>query len=322
MRMNCLNRKILSVIGIALLALTMAEPSSSILPPDSTSTQEVQPALPPFTPQLLFQATPGSPRVNQPLRVDITLQWSEGGPFAARVAGWGQIEGLEPTEQGERQVRLIAKDGSVQNERTLSLIYRPLRPGEIDLAPLKLLIIRGEQIDTLKVPAETITVKPEPLLSRRGWLILGLILAATATAVAFFIRWRNKKQLAALEVDPAQIEAERWRKLKSELKGSDQRRSWHGDLHDLLRDYLIRTGGNSALRTEELIAERIEREEKNGHSAQGKVELQNPTAVAWGLLKQEIVHYLYGGGIRPVHRNRETLRALQLCMELKEEELT
>jgi len=250
------------------------------------------------------------------------MQWSEGVPFAARVAGWGQIEGLEPTEQRERQVRLITEGGKVQNERTLSLIYRPLRPGEIDLAPLKLLIIRGEQIDTLQVPAESIAVRPEPLLSRRGWLILGLILAATATAAAFFIRWRNKKQLASLEIDPVQIEAERWRKLKSELKGSDQRRSWLGDLHDLLRDHLIRTGGNSALRTEELIAERIEREEKNGHSAQSETELQSPTAVAWGLLKQEIVHYLYGGGIRPVHRNRETLRALQLCMELKEEELT
>ena len=193
----------------------------------------------------------------------------------------------------------------------MTLTYRPLREGNLDLTLLGVELQRAGAIDTLRPPTKSISIAPAPLLSALGWILILLLLLLSGGVLWGAMRWKKKKATAAEAVDPRLREAERWRELKAGLRGSDEQRSWLGELHDLLRDHLLRTGGDPSMRTEGLIDQRIE------------LERENPAPIAaWGLLRQEVIHYLYGGGIRPVHRNRESLRALRLCLNLDEEDLT
>ncbi|MBP5350419.1 MAG: hypothetical protein J6Y56_00485, partial [Fibrobacterales bacterium] len=111
--------------------------------------------------------------------------------------------------------------------------------------------------------------------------------------------------------------AARWRALKGRLRSSELDRSWLAEVSELARAALLLDGADPSLRTEEMANAKIAALEGGADSAAPS---EAALRAAWKTVRQELVHSLYGGGLRPVGKNRETLRALRICLGLNDEE--
>lgn len=314
--MNQRSFHILPLVTVIVLAVfpcwvtALADDALSSDPLESDSLSAEQPRLEPLSLEVEMEWVPSKPRMGSPLELRLALLWSGVEPVAIRPVGWGTVEGLEPLWRGETQTRTLLSGAVLENRSLLQLRFRPLREGEVDLSSVLLLLQRGGQTDTVALPHPQIEIAAAPLLTPMGWAVGGLVALLLAGVAVGVVRWKKRAVKEGEERDPKELDAERWRELKGQLRQSETDRRWLEKVSDLLRDQLLRRGGDPSLRTDELIALEIEKESDN-----------SALVTAWSQLREEVVHYQYGGGVRPVHRNRETLQMVKLCLALNEEDL-
>ena len=274
--------------------------------------------LPPLDAAVEVRMVPATPRVGGPFSVALTLRWEGPEMLLAAPRGWTSFAALEPLDRAETLVREIGPSGKTLNRRDFVLNYRPLREGAVDLSGLSILVARasGTQ-ETLQVAPWRVEIGPEPLLPWWGWCLAALGAGAVALGLLRWREVRKARKSAPAPADPREELAARWRALKGRLRSSELDRSWLAEVSELARAALLLDGADPSRRTEEMANAKIAALEGGADSAAPS---EAALRAAWKTVRQELVHSLYGGGLRPVGKNRETLRALRICLGLNDEE--
>ena len=300
-------RNALTAAALAAAGVLCAEPAPSV--PDSAAAPDSA-FLPPLEASVEVRMSPTSPRAGEPFDVVLVLRWEGPEMLLAAPRGWSSFDALEPVGRSETQSRRALAGGKVENRRDFVLRYRPLREGTVDLSGLSVVVARAVGADTLAVPPWKVEIRPRPLLPAWAWLA-AVAAAGAAVLAGLRIRRIRAARAAAASDDPRSRLAARWRALRDRLRRSAEDRSWLAEACDLAREALLLEGADPSARPEEAADSKI-----------SAVADDPALCAAWRTMRDEMVHSLYGGGVRPVAKNRETLRALRVCLGLNDEETT